>query len=321
MENVVRGMKIMNEHHGFPYIHLLVTQSCVKRGAVPVNKVSMLRGVIGKVLKSQVCHDFKLNCRECDFENTCIYPKLFESPSQLVDRLNRGGTVPHPYIIRCHDFRSFFDEGDQLQYEIIFLGNQSEHFASYFLQVLDNIETNHFGKERVSFTVEHVTQLVSDQESHIYSKEVIIKPTISHFNSNIPSYKRVLIHSVTPYRFIKKKKLLSKFDLNTFLWQVNHRYYQLQFLNQFIEQKDESVLPLPEIKSEDLEILDEKMISNARFSNKQQKSIRLDGLKATVKIGRSKELDEWLPYLLFAELFHVGKSTTFGMGQYELWIS
>ena len=281
----------------------------------------MLRGVIGRILKDQVCHDFKLNCSHCEFENTCIYPRIFESPSQLVNRLKRGGTVPHPYIIRCHDSRSYINEGEELQFELLFIGDHSEQFASYFFQVFEAVEKNQFGKERILFSVENVRQLVNDQEFLIFSKDVINKPVLSHFNPEIPTYKRVLIRSLTPYRFIKKKQLLSKFDLNTFLWQVNHRFYQLQYLNQSIEQMSGNVLELPGVNSEYLDIIEETMVTNARFSNRQQQQIRLDGLKATVTIERSTELDEWLPYLLFAEKFHVGKATTFGMGQYELWIS
>lgn len=312
----------MIQKEGFPYVHVMVTQTCTKGGSMPVNKVSMLRGVIARVLKAKVCHDFQLNCKSCKFENSCIYPRVFESPSQLVNVLDRGGSVPHPYIIRCHDTRNYLKEGDALSFEIIFIGKNSNQFAAYFYQVFENLPSQVFGKGKVTFRINEVNQLHGNNDrTLLYSEDLLVKPTMSYFLPEVKSYQKLMVRSITPFRFIKQKKLLHQFDLDTFLWQVNHRYKQLKILNFDTDVKDLMQNKLPQLKSDTCEVIEEKKTKNARYSNRQNQFVYLDGIQATVRLSRTKELDQWIPYLLFAEKFHVGKSTTFGMGQYELWLS
>ncbi|UYV19473.1 CRISPR system precrRNA processing endoribonuclease RAMP protein Cas6 [Halomonas qaidamensis] len=54
----------------------------------------------------------------------------------------------------------------------------------------------------------------------------------------------------------------------------------------------------------------------ARHSNRQQKAMRLDGVTGELTLhGR---LEAWWPWLWLGQYTHVGKNTSFGVGQHHL---
>ena len=301
----------------FPYIHLCVTLTCKKSGRLNIHKTSMLRGIIGRQLKHQVCHDFQLPCEECEFSNNCIYPALFESPDRLTNKLGRGGTVPHPYIIRCHNHKEFFDQGDLLEFEMILIGKSSMNFTTYLLHVFEKLEVYPFGKDKITFAVRDVVQLEENEKKTIMDDSMIQKPTDTLFSVKSPNYNKLLVQFITPFRMMRKGKVLGSITLHDFLWQVNHRFQQLSVLNNYTESIEQPTLVMPH--EESMKLIQSEWGEIVRYSFRQNQAIKLSGIKATFELTRTEELDQWIPLILFGEQFHIGKATTFGLGQYELW--
>lgn len=277
----------------------------------------MIRGITGRLLKHNVCHDFRLSCNECEFINTCVYPALFESPDKLVNKLGRGGTVPHPYIIRCHDERTAINEGEDLAFEVLLFGTNSEIFATYLLHVFEKFESYKFGKDHVSFTVTKVKQKYRTDRRIIMDDASISKPEIEQFTYQVPSSNKILIQFITPCRILKKGKAEKSITLREFLWQINHRIQQLEVLNNMKEEYKTSELVFP--KEETMKVLNIEWDEIIRYSLRQEQYVKLGGIKTTFELNNTEELQPWLPSILFAEKFHIGKATTFGLGQFQVW--
>ncbi|MBO9129085.1 CRISPR system precrRNA processing endoribonuclease RAMP protein Cas6 [Bacillus sp. 165] len=306
----------MNDNFRLPYIHLTITLQCQTSGSLPVNKTSMLRGVIGTIFKKNVCHDYELMCKDCKYINTCIYPALFESPTRLVQVLQRGGTVPHPYIIRCHNEETRFQYKDNLTFEFILMGKEAASFVTYLYHVFDKLQTLGMGKDRVRFKVVSVTQKgESEEEILLYNEDVISAPSLVHFRPKDKAFEKLSIQLITPLRMLREGKVVRELKPQDLLWQVQHRWKQLSVLHGIREE----TMELPEIPADSILFCHGEWSEVRRFSNKQKRSIALNGLKGTISIANTPELQQWLPYLQFGELFHVGKATTFGLGQYEIW--
>jgi hypothetical protein len=310
---------VSNKLVEFPYIHLQIDLRCESSGRMPKHKTSMIRGIVGRILKKHVCHDFKLACRECERNNACVYSALFESPEHLVKKLNIGGTVPHPYILRCHDTKTFFSVGNILTFEIIILGQSADTLAAYLLHVIEELDRYSFGKDRLIFRVNSVYQLMNEDKKVIFDQKQMVKLEISYFQMEMKKYDKVMIKLLTPCRIIRKGKTIRQFSIEEFLWQVHHRAWQLYILNNLWTSDFRPYEFLPLLDEKSITVIDEEWGEIPRYSTRQKQTILLGGFKATVELQRTEELDQWLPLLLFGEKFHVGKATTFGLGQYELW--
>jgi hypothetical protein len=57
-----------------------------------------------------------------------------------------------------------------------------------------------------------------------------------------------------------------------------------------------------------------------RYSHRQRTKMRLGGLMGEVEYGFADAMSmaEFLPLLILGELLHIGTSTTFGLGKYEI---
>ncbi|KAF0996628.1 CRISPR system precrRNA processing endoribonuclease RAMP protein Cas6 [Geobacillus sp. TFV-3] len=116
---------------------------------------------------------------------------------------------------------------------------------------------------------------------------------------------------------MRKGKVLRTFSINEFLWQVNHRVWQLYRLYDLLSSEPSE--PLPLIAEHSVSVIQCTWEDVTRYSMRQQKMMKIGGMKAIVALERTDALDRWLPLLLFTERFHVGKAVTFGLGQYVLW--
>jgi hypothetical protein len=312
-------MKLHNiKVSAFPYVHLLVRLRCEKPGQTPKYKTSMIRGIIGRILKQQVCcYDLQQPCAACEFRHSCAYALLFESPDEAVKKLNIGGTVPHPYIVRCHDYRTSFQAGQELEFELLLLGPSAVGFAMHFLGVFEKFHHYPFGSDRVFFRLKAVYQRTETATEAIWEDYDVVKPEMTYFFPKEKPYEKILIQFITPLRMMRKGKVLRTFSINEFLWQVNHRVWQLYRLYDLLPSEPSE--PLPLIAEHSVSVIQCTWEDVTRYSMRQQKMMKIGGMKAIVALERTDALDRWLPLLLFTERFHVGKAVTFGLGQYVLW--
>lgn len=301
----------------FPYVHLQIELNCLTEGFLPKHKTSIIRGILGRMLRKKVCHNFKLLCSSCDFNNTCVYANIFESPQKNIERLNRGGTSPHPYIIRCHNLNTDFSEDEKLVFEMIFLGNESDSFANIFILTLKEIENWQFGKDKLLFSLHRILQICHE------GKEIVSLETgtsLQFYEHKKIFSNQIMIHFLTPLKMQKDGMIMRKFSLNHFLWQAYLRIYQYNLLNNrnfnknYIAQDE-----LNHISNDLVTIINYAWKENYRYSFRQSKPIKLGGIVPTIQLDINPILQEWLPIIQFSELIHVGKGTTFGLGQFEIW--
>ncbi|OZM56255.1 hypothetical protein CIB95_12590 [Lottiidibacillus patelloidae] len=310
-----------NYIENFPYIHFKVNLKSLNNGKLPEHKTSMLRGVIARKVKKNVCHDFELNCEKCEYINNCLYSAIFESPKTLIDSLNRGGTVPHPYIIRCNERHQEYKKGDLLTFEIILFGKKAELFATNLYHVFEQFHLFKLGKYKMQFAVDNVLQILKDDKMEVFTSEFIKKPEATNFTYAIPDYQNLRIEFETPFRIQQNGNLIKEISMERFLWQVHHRIFQLGIHTDTAIERSSfkaytSKLQFPKhtylmkrSKWEDI----------LRYSTNKKRYMKLGGVIGRIDLKRTEELDELLPAIMFAEKFHVGKATTFGLGQFTLW--
>lgn len=318
---------------GFPYVHIEVELNCLVGGRLPQHKTSMLRGVLARIIRNNVCHDFKLPCASCEFATTCIYPSIFDSTVKRTSSDGAAGRnyfLPNPYIIRCGNEKEDFEPEERLTFEMIFMGYEADIYANVMMNALRDFHNMPLGPNQAQFKASKVAQMFQRESRRnsilnngntpaAFETQRFPMIELQYFTPGTIDDDRIMIHFKTPLKMQKDSQILRRFSFDHFMWQVNHRVAQTALIMKKETDEEQGIL------QEDLHFPDEAYTvirdewkEYFRYSSRQLKPIKLSGILATVEI-QTALIKEWLPLLEFAEMFHVGKATTFGLGQLELW--
>jgi hypothetical protein len=305
-------------HKPLVTFHFRVHLQSRSHGRLPEHKNSMLRGILAREFRSNVCHNMKISCRDCPFLDSCQYSALFESPKTSAAVLNHGQSVPHPYLISCDSRSVDFAPGDSLMFDFLLFGDDVEKYIPQLFMVFQNISSYPLGKDQMRFELDRVEQETPDKSFIVMNDEGIARPEVAPWTFHVPErYDKLFIQFASPFRSQKEGKLVREFVPEVFFEQVRRRFTQLQMLYSG-EQEVPELPELPDMNTVRVHHSNWKDIP--RYSSTHRRKMMLGGVIASFHMERSDELDAWLPYLFFGEKYHVGKATTFGLGKYSLWI-
>jgi CRISPR/Cas system endoribonuclease Cas6 (RAMP superfamily) len=54
-----------------------------------------------------------------------------------------------------------------------------------------------------------------------------------------------------------------------------------------------------------------------RWTNRQKKKLRLDGMLGEIEF-ENEDFEEFMPFLILGEFLHIGSSSSFGLGKFEM---
>lgn len=276
------------------------------------NKHSGIRGIIGNALINENClvNSNNRNCNECVFRNRCLAynifsPKISSTSNNLEENIS-------PFIIICDDKRVFIREKDKLIFAIIFFGDT----ISYIPQVIRSVKVagESLGLDNNLFRLKSV---VNDINEDIYIKGIsnyqrVNVRTIEEYIENRLSISKDIsrIEIISPIRFKKNKKFNDDLIEGDIVNLIKRRLITLAAL------EDRSIT-IDEIFKFKIKYKDLKWREYNRYSNRQKSRMSLGGIVGYLEL---EEVNEEAKKLLIAgELIHIGKSTSFGLGDYILY--
>ena len=102
----------MEKKFSIRYVKLHFTLRMLEDTELPLNKPSALRGGMGEMLLRANCIRDR-DCENCDFESECIVRRTMYSKMEIEPKfMSAGDSVG--YVIECEDYRTDFNEGDEL---------------------------------------------------------------------------------------------------------------------------------------------------------------------------------------------------------------
>ena len=275
-----------------------------------VNKQSAIRGIIGNTLINENCIMplDKRECKDCLLNNKCIAQNIF-SPKI------KNGAVDEwisPFVIICDDKREFIKNGDIMSFAMIFFcGTVS--YIPLVIRVVENAGKT-LGIEKNKFKL---LSVLNDKPDEIYDGE-IIKPQLVNVKSlqEYIDYRLSIsndinvIKIINPIRFKKNKKFNDDLVEEDIINLIKRRLITLATLEEReLEVQGDFTI---EIKRKEL-----KWEEFNRYSNRQSSRMSLGGVTGLIELG---EISEDAKKLLIAgELIHIGKNTSFGLGDYILY--
>jgi hypothetical protein len=286
----------------------------------------MLRGNLGNVLRKRP-----------EAYGYCFETRVTKDTPKL-----RGNeALPHPFLIEPPPPRDDeWKHGERLEFSMLFIGHGTKYFSYFVDSVVEMGELGlGFGRERVPFSLEQVqNDLGNDigmplwQPRYQFMPPLPVVPanTLLPYVPNPPACLHICLES--PLRILKEGSLVSfgaqmppefhKFYVpetsfsifaNSLLMRLSSLLYfhcdtelQLDFKG-IIERARSATLVMSDLHVAEL----------SRWSSRQKQDIPLDGVVGRIA-WKGDAIAELWPLLCAGALFHTGKSTVLGLGQYSL---
>ena len=275
----------------------------------------LFRSVIGFQLRKMCCIARNAVCADCMFNVSCIYGITFES---IVPKDNAAITgrdrISHPIIIDSDIFAG--TTANSLLVSIIFLGTSIPYFP-YFYHALVKAGEAGIARERVPYQVKDIVEIseTGKERSLLMDGQKIdtrIKPERweCRAETGAEAEKNVKVTLLSPLRFKGQDKYVYK-PAEAHLAMCLHRRMQLlcSHYGHYHYSGGYKFSGGWTIIQQDLE-----WRNFVHYSVRQKKPVRLGGLLGSLTLAGTFSPYEY-GFLRFAELFHGGKYTNFGLGK------
>ena len=311
-----------------PYLRLRLTLRADQPATLPPYQGSMLRGAFGHALRKLVCAAGpRQPCATCRLRRGCHYTKLFETfidgePPPFLRGLD---TAPRPYVFEpdvahLKGGPQRFAPGDPLGFDLLLFG-QATDLAGWALLAIEKMAEAGLGARQAKFTLDRV--LARDpqggwavlRDAGLWTGRDVPPPSEPPRNG-LPG-DRLLLRLQTPLRLPVRGNLATGFRVRDLAFPMIRRVLELATFHVPGAAPDWTFRPLLEhagtvrIAASDLRWFDCQ-----RYSNRQERKVDIGGLLGSVEL--EGDLAPLAALLRTAELVHVGKGATFGLGKLEM---
>lgn len=291
---------------------------------------SMFRGAFGRALQHVVCVTRTLDCPPCLLKDRCLYPYVFETPPPADTQVMRKyPAAPHPFVLippvggRTVTPAATFDLG------LTVIG-RALRWLPHFIFAIERMGRIGLGRGQVQATVTEVCGWREGRSFRLYAPEegtlaaaetctqtlaLPVRPPSKPGSTAPPE--RLTIEFLTPLRVKSEEQLATSLDFPLLIRALLRR---LAHLSYFHCGGDSS-----RVAFRDWIALAETVRTVAstltwyewtRYSSRQGTTMQLGGLLGHISF--EGPLAPFRPFLRAGEVTHVGKATSFGLGQYRL---
>jgi hypothetical protein len=299
------------------YQKFSLTLKALEKLTLPPYKGSALRGGFGSILRRIACPLKLQECPECALRQKCVYCYVFETPPpEHTAVMRKYTTAPHPFVIEPPETeQTSFQEGETLRFGLVLVGKALEYLP-YFVHAFAELGKLGIGRGRGKYELLQV----SANGKSIYAQGVLrtVEPkTMELFPSRNPRLNKLKVRFRTPTRLLFNGRLVSEMEFHILLRQALRRMALLGYFHCGIDTKDWDFRGLIEEASRVRTAKSAlRWVDWERYSSRQQARMKLGGVVG--EVDYEGELSPFWGVLRAAEVFHVGKSATFGLGRIEL---
>jgi len=308
-----------------PYLRLRCTLRALEPAHLPPYHGSLLRGAFGHALRRSVCAMGPAQpCVSCPLRRACVHTRLFETfiEEEPPPFLRGLPTPPRPYVIEPRSDRTDFAPGDPLELDLLLFGCAAD-LAAYVLLAVERMATTGLGWRRARFALEKAAvPAAGGGWQPLFSGGSFVAGSIPALEvagegSRGAANGRVTLRFATPTRLKVRGHLANAPGFRALAFAMLRRSLELAHFYVPGADLDWAFGPLlacsssVEIAAADLHWHDWE-----RFSQRQGTKITLGGFLGTLTL--EGDLAPFASLLRTAEVLHVGKGATFGLGKMVL---
>lgn len=278
---------------------------------------SALRGGFGRYLRRTVCVFPGTECSDCSLHSKCPYVYLFETPADGQGAPFGLESAPHPFVIAPPGPGGA--TAGPLPVRLVLIGRA----ISYLPHVLWSVQSlceGGLGAERRPYLLRSVIAHWPEGPQTVWSSEhpVLALSGFQTTRLDLDGTENAAIHRislrlVTPLRIRHERRLCTRLTFPLLVTNILRRLY---LLDQY--HGDKTWCPDYRrliAQSEKVRCVRSRLrwYDWTRYSSRQETKMQMGGLIGTITF--TGELGPFLPYLRAAELIHVGRNTSFGLGR------
>ncbi|ODS30927.1 MAG: hypothetical protein SCARUB_03950 [Candidatus Scalindua rubra] len=311
----------------FKFAKFRFTIRAVEEISLPQYKGAVFRGGFGYAFKKIVCiQRTKKECSECLLHRKCVYSYVFETaPPEDTKVLRLYRTIPHPFVIEPPlDDTRVIKQDDRLTFNLILIGRAVDYLPYYILTFAE-LGKQGIGRDRGKFILERVEGLdVNGESNTIYSceKEVLqndyplLDASQLNHKENQMNNTWVELKFLTPFRVRFDGKITDNIEFHVIFRNLLRRVSSLLYFHCGKELECDFKTYIEEAEKIKTVSNDLQWFDWERYSTRQKQKMTLGGVLGATKYEGN--LKPFLQFLRLGEYIHVGKGTSFGLGQYRM---
>lgn len=278
--------------------YLPVKISLVSTGLaeLPTYLGSTLRGVIGQALHT----------------NITAFNYLYQN-STLTGNVQ---DIVNPYVIipPAMDKKSIYQPGDALHFHMLLLGEATK-YASALIQALSSAKTLKLGAARYPFVLKKIVH--SEDQRVMWHNEIYYEAATKNIAflsyRTLADVKKLTIQMQTPLRIRHKGELLETVTFPTIIRNIVRRMEAIavRYGGWVDAQEAKEIQTLAQGVATTQNHLAIKNLQ--RYSNRLGEKMDFSGLLGCIHF--EGDITPFVPWLYAAQILHIGRNTTFGMGQ------
>jgi CRISPR-associated endoribonuclease Cas6 len=310
-----------------PYLRLAVTLRAEEPALLPAFHGSMLRGAFGHALRRLVCTmGPEQPCASCLLRRACAYPRIFEPfvEGEPPPFLRGIAQAVRPYVFESQGGAGLLPPGGDLKLDLLLFG-QAIDLQAYALLALERMARAGLGSRRIPFRLTRVEAPVPGSAPGGSARTLFAEgssfspdpaPPVWAEPAPLPG-SRITLRFVTPLRLKVRDRFDDRPSFRTLAFNMLRRVLELAHAHVPGAAVDWSFRPFLE-QAAGVQVVDSQLVwqEHERWSNRQQTAMKLGGVVGTMVL--EGDLAPFGPLLRTAEIVHVGKGATFGLGQVEI---
>lgn len=298
---------------------------------LPAYAGGMFRGAFGLALQRVVCVTRTYDCPPCLLKDRCLYPYVFETPPPTGTRIMRKyPAAPHPFVLEPPGpGGTVLPAGSPFPLGLTLFG-KALRYLPHFVFAFERLGQAGLGSHRVRCAVSRVEGGLDGQRWVLFSSEERALRTSDPFEESVSldlstptgengsgTRSQLTLEVLTPLRIMFEERLSSGLPFHVLVRSLLRR---LAHLSYFHCGGDPKVVPFRDwiALAESVRATQHSLQWRdwERYSSRQQVRMTLGGLTGTITY--EGPLGPFLPLLRLGEFTHVGKGTSFGLGQYRI---
>jgi len=312
-----------------PYLTLKFNLPALQTARLPAFKGSLLRGAFGNALRRTVCvMGPKQPCAECFLNRQCVNTKLFETfifeePPRFLKGLT---TAPKPFILDVPDEQRDYQPGEALEFSLTLAGKAVEQHP-FVIFAVQRLAEGGLGAARAKFRLAQVHYQSAAGEWQLLFEGSSAKllatppPLIIGRDHSPPPVRNARIEFLSPTRVsfsrkdpFEERELGMEFDFRQLLFRMLRRTLELAYFyvpGEKIEWEFHFLLEA----ANHIRVAERNLAWKdlRRYSARQKTEMTLGGFVGNIVL--EGDLTPFMAILRAAEVLHVGKATTFGLGK------
>jgi len=313
-----------------------ITMEALDRVELADFSAATLRGAFGWSFKRMVCFQPQVkSCDGCLLWGQCPYPPVFEPRPDGGSVYAGGKDAPSPYVLRPPEGgKRSFGVGERFSFEVVLVG-KAIGFLPYFAVALQQLEESGLGRKRGRVRVTRIEDplLTSPRLGEGLSRDAqgdgILfdegEPEVIHSHagwaagewiSAQPVPEEVTVHFSTLTRLKSEGKMQTEPAFHVLYRALLRRVSALCSAHTDVPWETEFAHLAELARGVEVENSMMQAGSRHRRSDRQERRVEMRGTQG-IMVYRGDLAPFW-PLLQLGQVLHVGKSCTFGLGQYRL---